>query len=404
MTASQRPWLSLVGIGDDGLAGLNAVTRSIVQEADVVVGGARHLDMLGNNGSERLRWPSPFDTLIAELSARRHQKVCVRATGDPMWFGVGNSLARSFSAHEMAVYPAPSCVSLACAKLAWPIQTTEVVSLHGRSSARLRRYLQPGSRVLVISRDGSTPQLVCEMLNAVGFEDSPVMVMEHLGGEQERVSSCTAREFQLTDVSALNVMAIDCVAGTDARWWSQAPGLPDDAFEHDGMLTKRAVRAVTLAALRPAPAQQLWDVGAGCGSIAIEWLRAAAHTQAIAIERDPHRCAMVRRNADKLGVPELEVHEASAPGGLMSLTAPDAVFIGGGLSEGVFEHCWAVLAPGGRLVANTVTLEGQSLLYLLHEQHGGEISTLAVTTGKDLGRFRAMQPSRTVTQLELHKT
>lgn len=397
-------WLHVVGIGEDGLDGLGATARAAVEHAEVLVGGRRHLAMVDDDGRERLAWPSPFDALVEEIESRRGRRVCVLATGDPCWYGVGATLARAFSRREMMVYPGPSAFSLACARLGWSLSEIDTLSLHGRPVATLHAFVQPRSRLLALANDRSTPHSVADLLVARGYGSSHLVVLEHLGGERERVIETSAADAGRHSFTDFHTLAIECVASPGAHRRSRAPGLPDEAFCHDGQLTKRAIRAATLAVLAPAPGELLWDVGAGCGSIAIEWMRAVPRTEAIAIERQPSRVHFIQRNARALGVPGLEIVTGHCPQALEGLPQPDAVFLGGGLRDsGVFDRCWQSLTPGGRLVVNTVTAEGECALLERHSRVGGELQRLAVSALTELGSLHAFRPSLPVTQLVVTK-
>ena len=398
-------WLSIVGIGEEGMAGLGAAARAAVDEAEILVGGARHLAMVPGDGRERLEWPRPFSALREELRARRGRRVCVLATGDPFCYGVGTVIVRHLPFDEMRVHPAPSAFSLACARLGWSQPEVECLSLHGRPLATMRGAIWPGARVLVLSHDATTPARIAGMLRDAGYGDSRIVVLERMGGTAERVREGSAREFALENVHDFNTVAVICDGGPDTLRSSRVPGLPDDAFEHDGQLTRRVPRAAALAALAPFPGQLLWDVGAGCGSIGIEWMRAARGARAIAIERDTARLALIERNADRLGTPGLRVVEGEAPAALSGLDAPpDAIFVGGGLSEaGLLDQCWSALPAGGRLVAHAVSVEGERALLEMHGAIGGEICRIAVSRAGPIGRFRAFRPAYPVTELAVRK-
>jgi precorrin-6Y C5,15-methyltransferase (decarboxylating) len=399
-----QPWLSVVGIGDDGLASLSPAARAVVEAGEVLVGSRRQLAMVPQDGVERLAWQRPLEATFDDLEAQRGRRVVVLASGDPMCFGVGEALARRFAPEEMRVLPAPSAFSLACARLGWPLIEVECLSLHARPPEPLRRHLAPSARLIVLSHDGDTPGLIASMLCEQGFGPSRMTVFEHLGGSAERRVDGTAETWPEAGFAQLNTVAVACAPGRAALLWSCAPGLPDDAFESDGMLTKRDVRAATLARLAPMQGQRLWDVGAGSGAVAIEWLRALRRGHAIAIERDPERCARIEANARRLGTPELTVTEGSAPACLAGLPAPDAIFIGGGSSEpGLLECCWEALRPGGRLVANVVTVEGERTLLDWRGRLGGELIRLAVARIEPVGRFHGWRSAMPVTQLAVTK-
>ena len=399
-----QPWLHVVGIGDGGLASLSTTARAIIDAGDVLVGGERHLDMVRDHPGERLRWRCPLEATLDELEALRGRRVVVLASGDPMCFGVGELLVRRFDPGELRVLPAPSAFSLVCARLGWPLMEVVCLSAHSRPLASIRRHVAPGSRLIVLSRDGATPDALARMLAELGFGPSRISVFEHLDGPAERRLDGTAAAWRARDVAALNTVAIQCVPGPDAAIRSRAPGLADDAYQSGGMITKRDVRAATLARLAPFPGQRLWDVGSGSGAIAIEWLRAADGAQAIAVEQDEARCATIARNAGSLGTPELTVVHAHAPDCLTGLAAPDAVFIGGGVREPeMLEICWRSLLRGGRLVANVVTVEGEQRLLAWQAQHGGELLRIDLARLDALGGYHTWRRSLLVTQLAAYK-
>ena len=398
------PWLTVVGIGEDGLAGLSAAARALIDAAELLVGGERHLALVPPGKAERLAWRQPLVDTIALITARRGARVVVLASGDPMCYGVGSTLQRHIAAGEMTVLPQPSAFSLAAARLAWPLDGCVMLSLHGRPLEALRLHLAPGARLLVLTSDGDTPVQVAKLLVESGWGPSAMTVFAHMGGERERRIDGTAESWPLGRVAALNTLAIECKPGTAARPLSRLAGLPDDAFEHDGQLTKREIRAASLAALSPLPGELLWDVGAGNGSIAIEWLRASRTLTAIAVERDAMRCAVIARNAAALGVPELRIVQGTAPAVLAGLPPPDAIFFGGGVSEApLWDALWRALKPGGRLVANAVTLEGEAQLLKWQAQRGGDLLRLAVWRSEPIGGFLGWRPLMPVTQLVLVK-
>ena len=393
------PWLSIVGLGEDGMGGIAPAGRLLIDRAEVLVGGSRHLAMAPKeHPAERLQWSSPLDDTIAEILKRRGRRVCILATGDPLWYGIGATLVRVIDPGEMTLIPAPSAFSLACARLAWPVAEADCFTLHGRPLDLLRLHLAPGARLVMLATDGETPAQVAALLRHGGYGKSTITVLEHMGGVDEQRIDGTADGWDQPAAAALNTIAVECRAGAGAAIRSRAPGLADDAFENDGQLTKRETRAVTLAALAPLPGQRLWDVGAGCGSIAIEWLRAARQATAVAIERDRSRCAMIARNASALGVPGLEIVNASAPEALAGLAAPDAVFIGGGVTGALIEICWKALPTGGRLVANAVTVEGETVLSEGRATYGGGLTRIAISRAEPLGSLSGWRALAPVTQ------
>jgi len=397
-------WLAVVGIGEDGLAGLSPAARALVDGARIMVGGERHLAMLPCDGRARLVWTRPLDALIGDIVRRRGTPVCVLATGDPMHFGIGVALVRRVPAAEMTIIPAPSAFSLACARLGWPLAEVAALTLHGRPPSLLNFYLHPGARLLVLSENAATPAAVAALLSARGYGGSRLTVLEHMGGPKERIRSLAADHWQANDVADLNTLAIECIADPGALLLPRVPGLPDSAFHHDGQLTKREIRAVTLAALTPIPGQLLWDVGAGCGSVAIEWMRSDPSCRAVALERDEARRRLIADNAAALGVPKLEIVAGAAPDALHALAAPEAIFVGGGASHaGVIETCWAALRPGGRLVANAVTVEGEASLAAWRARFGGELTRIAVARAEPVGPYGGWRPMMPVTQLAMIK-
>ncbi len=397
-TASPRAWLSIVGIGEDGAAGLSPAARGLICDAELVFGGARHLALAGDlvTGEPRA-WPSPFSEGIAQVLAARGRKVCVLASGDPFLHGVGATLARHVPADEMRVIPAPSGFSLAAARLGWALQDVSCISLHGREIGRIRPILHPGSRILALTSDADGPAAVCALLDTLGFGASQVVVLEALGGPRERVRRVQASDFALPDIDPLNLLAITVEGSAPVLHLGR--GLPDALFEHDGQITKREIRALTLSALAPRRGETLWDIGAGAGSVAIEWLLCDPSLKAIAIEAAPERAARIARNAAALGVPHLRVVEGTAPAALSGLPVPDAIFVGGGGSEeGVLDGAIFDLKPGGRLVANAVTLETEALLLGLHARLGGDLVRLAVTRAAPVKGMTGWRPAMPVTQ------
>lgn len=392
-------WLTVIGIGEDGLAGLGDAARAALAEARIIFGGQRHLAMLpGTITAEQRPWPSPFATGLRDLLAFRGNPVCVLASGDPMFYGVGATLAREIAAEEMRILSAPSSFSLAAARLGWPLQDVVPLTIHGRPIDLLQAHIHDGARLLILSEDGKSPAAIAALLAARGFGASRLAVLEHLGGEKERRVEGIAADWKAADMAALNIVGVACVAGADALVLSPLAGLPDSAYRHDGQLTKRDVRAVTLGRLAPRPGELLWDVGAGCGSIGIEWMRAHRLCRAIAIEENAGRQALIRENSRALGVPDLKLVAGAAPAALAGLETPDVIFIGGGVTvPEVFETCWTALKPGGRLVANAVTLQSESLLVSWQAKLGGELVRVTIAQAAALGEFDAWRAALPVT-------
>lgn len=396
-------WLTLVGIGEDGRAGLSPAAVEAIDRAEFVVGGRRHLALAAPLRCETIAWPSPLDDAIPKILARRGGRVVVLASGDPFHYGVGATLARHVAAEEIRCFPAPSAFSLAASRLGWPLQDCILETLHGRDFARIRRWLQPGARILALSWDGDTPRRLAGELCARGMGGSRIVVLEAMGGPREACRETTAAAFAEAAIDPLNTVAVEIVAGPDAKIIPRAPGLPDATFENDGQITRREVRAVTLSSLAPSRGELLWDVGAGSGSVAIEWLLCDPRNRAVAVEARADRAARIRRNAEALGTPELAVVEGRAPEALDGLDAPDAAFVGGGFDEDVFARVLAALKPGGRLVVNAVTIETQGALMALHGEHGGRLIQLAIAEAEPVGRFRALKPAMPILQWTLRK-
>ncbi len=397
-SAPAAPWLSIIGVGEDGVEGLTAEARQHISEASLVVGGRRHLALVAPLVSgETMTWASPLTDSLPALLARRGQPVAVLATGDPFYFGVGATLARQVAPDEMRVLPQPSCFALAAARLGLAQQDCTLISLAGRPLPALRSALQPGETVLVLSADAATPRAVATALASWGLGGSRVTVLEALGGPRERIRVRPARDFDLDDVDPLNLLAIEVVADAEAIVIPKAPGLPDDWLEHDGQLTKREIRAVTLSSLRPMAGALLWDVGCGSGSVSIEWLLAHPRTRAIAIDSSPERAARAIRNAERLGVPRLEMRCCRAPACLADLPPPQAVFLGGGMREtALIDACWAALSPGGRLVTNAIALESQQTVTAAWQRLGGTLTRLSVERLGNVGRLHAFRPAMPV--------
>jgi precorrin-6B C5,15-methyltransferase / cobalt-precorrin-6B C5,C15-methyltransferase len=408
MTVAER-WLSIVGIGEDGWDGLNGEAKRAVESAELLYGGARHLALVPTAGSSatRIPWPSPMNPAVQQILTeyRGKRRVTVLASGDPMLHGVGVPLTRDLVATEFRVIPQVSAFSLACARLGWPVAETILITLVNRPVEQLLRHLYPGQRLVIFSEDGSTPATVARLLTESGYGSSKIDVFESLGGSAERnireLASCWLSE----RCGKLNLMAVLCASDTKATPLALAPGLPDDTFDTDGQLTKREVRAVTLARLAPLPNQTLWDVGAGTGSIGIEWMRLHSSCSCIAFEAREDRAARIRENASRLGVPNLTVIQGTAPATFAGLRSPDAIFIGGGVgNDDLFDACWAKLSSGGRLVANAVTLQGEASLIARHTLYGGDLMRMAVSRADLIGRFYGWRPMMPITQWTVTKS
>ncbi|MFB8793111.1 MAG: precorrin-6y C5,15-methyltransferase (decarboxylating) subunit CbiE [Microcoleus sp.] len=393
-------WLSVVGIGEDGLSGLSSIARFLVDRAQVVVGGARHLAMLPTDDSrEKLLWTSPLQATVDEIIRRRGESICVLASGDPMCHGIGVTLSRRIPIAEMTIIPAASAFSLVCARLGWALADVETFSLTNRPIASIALGLYPGALLLVLSADRHTPALVAQMLTQRGFGGSLMTVFERMSGDSERRIEGVAAAWNVPDLADLNTIAIAVAGDRQTMIFPRTAGLLDAAYLHDGQLTKREVRAVTLSTLAPVPGELLWDVGAGCGSIAIEWMRSHRGCRAIAIERHPTRLQYIAENASNLGVPSLQIIAGEAPTALANLPQPDAIFIGGGVTaEAVLETCWNALGEGGRLVVNAVTVESEFKVLQWHSLHGGELIRIGIQRVGAIGSFQGWKPLAPVTQ------
>ena len=397
-------WLRIVGIGEDGIEGLASPARALIEDAEVLIGGARHLAMVDHLKAEKLTWETPLKATVTRIEAMRGRRVTVLASGDPMAYGIGVTLMRRFAADEVVCLPGIGAFSLACARLGWPLAGCELLTVHGRPLDLVRAHLIPGNRLLILSEDGTTPAALAGLLTEAGFGPSTMTVLSHMGGDKETCVTTTAAEGVSGPIPDLNTIAVEVRADPQTMLLPRVPGLPDDAFRHDGQMTKREVRAVTLAALGPVPGGLLWDIGAGSGSVAIEWMRAADRAIAIAIERQPERRAMMAENADRLGTPLLNIVAGTAPGALAGLDPPDAVFVGGGLTiEGLMASAWQKLPAGGRLVANAVTLEGEAVLMDWHREQGGTMTRIAISRADPVGPYEGWRPLMPVTQLALVK-
>ncbi len=402
MTCNKK-WLTVIGIGEDGLSGLSSVARSLINSAEILVGGDRHLAMLPEDLRSRLVWTSPIEETIQQIINYRGKSLCVLASGDPLCFGIGTTLLKRIPIEEISIIPSPSTFSLICARLGWSLNQVETLSLCGRPASLLQAYIYPNAKLLILSSGKETPKIVAEMLCDRNFNHSKIIVLEHLNGTKERTISTTANQFQgFSGFADLNAIAVECIPNSEAKILSRMVGLPDDAYHHDGQLTKREVRAITLSALAPNAGELLWDVGAGCGSIAIEWMRSHPRCQAIAIEKS--RTHFISENAIALGTPNLKIIEGKAPDVLQGLPTPDAIFIGGGATvPDLFEACWENLRSQGRLVANVVTLESEQKLFQWQQKYGGTLTQISISRAEAIGSFLGWKPMRPVTQWKIIK-
>lgn len=396
------PWLHIVGIGEDGMDGLAPATRAVVEAAEIIIGGDRHHQLSGAVEAERVAWPSSFETLIDVLRGYQGRRVVVLATGDPLWFSIGARIGRAVPAGEITYHPQLSAFQLASARMGWSIADVETLTVHGRPVEQMIAFIQPDARLLILTTGAETPAQIAAFLAARGFGASRMTVLAAMGGEEEQRFDGLAESWDHI-VPAFNTLAVECVAAPDAALMPRVPGLADDLFQHDDTMTKQEVRAATLAKLMPMRGALLWDIGTGCGSIAVEWMRAARYARAIGIEPRSDRRAMAAANALALGAPKLELVDGRVPEALAGLAPPDAIFIGGGLSMATFDAAWAALRPLGRLVCNAVTLESEALLLELHKRHGGQLVKLMVNRAEPIGGLTGWRPLMPVTQWSLVK-
>lgn len=410
-----KKWLRVIGIGEDGWNDLSVDAKALLYESQVVLGGERHLKMIPDDWKgERIVWSSPIREAVSKIvswrpkKSARGKKVAVMASGDPLCYGIAAKLLRHIPIDEIWIKPALTTFSLICSRVGWSLPDVETMTIHGRPVEMLHPFVQPGAKLLVLNKDEGSPKEVAVLLTARGFGKSQITVLEHLGGTKERQFSGQADSWVHPEGAALNAMAVECITDSDPNILARIPGLPDEAFVHDGQLTKREVRAVALSKLMPIVDQVLWDVGAGCGSVAIEWMRTSRRCHAVAIEKSKSRLKMIEQNAVELGVPLLQIVSGTAPQALQNLPAPDAIFVGGGLSSteqsgNMLEICWNALNPGGRMVAHAVTFETEQQLLKWQKINGGDLTRLSISRADSIGKFQGWKPMRSVTQYSVIK-
>jgi len=391
-----RPWLHIVGIGEDGVDGLSVEARKLVGEAEVIVGGDRHHNLAPNVTAERIAWPSPFDAMIEEIRGHKGRRVVVLVTGDPLWYSVGAKILKGIAREEIVFHPQLSAFQFGSCRMGWSLADVETLTVHGRAAEQIVPWFAPDVRMLLLTKDATSPGAVAKLLTERGYGPSKLTVLAALGGPNEAQFEGVADSWNL-EVPDFHLLAVECIAGPDAQVLPRT-GLPDDAFFHDGKITKRTARALALAKLVPVRDGVLWDLGCGCGSVAIEWMRAGREALAIGIEPQEKRRAMAEENAVKLGAPKLRLVDGTAPEALTGLPEPDAVFIGGGISRVAIEVCLDALKPHGRLVAHAVTLESEAVLLDVYAQYGGELQRISVETAEPVGPFKGWKPSMPVTQ------
>ena len=395
-------WLDVVGIGEDGFDGLSPTARGALEGAEVIIGGDRHHALAPHLTAQRIHWPSPFSKMTDTIVRHRGSRTAVLVTGDPLWYSAGARIARTVPADEVRFHPQLSAFQLACARMAWSLADTETLTAHGRPVEQIIPWMQPGARLLVLTSGSEAPGRLARLLQTNGMGPSRITVLGALGGPRETRIDGTAADWAVNDPSArvpgFHTVCVKCAAGQDARPLGRAPGLPDDAFETDGNFTKRDIRAVSVCMLAPRRGALLWDIGTGCGTVAIEWMRAARDSRAIGIDPNGGRLELARGNAMRLGAPALKLVNGRALDVLHDLPDPHAVFIGGGLSVELAAKAMERLQPFGRLVANAVTLESETVLTELHAAHGGELSRLTCAQAGPLGSGRGWRGHMPVTQ------
>ncbi|MEO1551164.1 MAG: precorrin-6y C5,15-methyltransferase (decarboxylating) subunit CbiE [Pseudomonadota bacterium] len=393
----QTPWISLIGIGEDGLDGLSPGALKALERAEVILGGDRHHGLAERFSATRMTWPSPFDAMVDAILAHRGRPFAILTTGDPLWYSVGARLLKAIPADQMEIFPQLSAFQWAAARLGWSLADLTTATVHGRAVEQVIPHFAPNRRMLLLTRDGDTPAEVAALLRAHGYGASSLSVLGALGGARETRHDGTAQD-AWTNMPAFHVLAVTCRVEGGTVPLAPGPGLPDAAFVQDGKMTKAEVRAVSVAALAPFPGASLWDLGCGCGSVAVEFLRLARDGEAVGVDHNAARLAMARENATRLGTPRLRLIEGRVPQALEGLAQPDAVFIGGGLSVAAVEASLAALPAHGRLVANAVTLESEALLIDLHATHGGRLTKLSISRAEPVGPFRGWRALMPVTQ------
>lgn len=397
-------WLHVIGVTAKGTQSLNPEQQKMLDDAKIIIGPPRSLPKVRDIDERLVPWQAPLTKMIEQILSYRGQPTVILATGDPTWYGIGATLTKYLSADEFDIHPAPSAFSLAAARMKWPLQNVKSISVHGRPVEILHQHIAPGQRILALTSDATTVAEIAKILVARQYGQSQITVLNAMGGETESQVSFTANAYAPTGIGNLNTVAIDCVADDDAPLYPPLPGLPDSAFVHDGQLTKREVRAATLAKLAPLSGDHLWDVGAGCGSVAIEWMRAAPRATATCFERQPQRIEMINKNRMALGVPGLKIIEGDALENISGLDAPDAIFMGGDVgNEELFQACWQALKPGGRFVANAVTLDGETALFHRLQQFGGDLARLEISHLDSVGAHKTLRPRMAVTQWHVTK-
>ena len=397
-----KVWLNIIGIGEDGLDGLRSSTKFILESAEILIGGERHHNLTSELNVERIYWPKPFNLMYEKIKSYRGKKVVILVTGDPLWFSVGVKIGSLFDSTELTYHPHISAFQNAAVRMNWPLEDVETTTVHGRPLERIIPFFQPNQKLLVLTSGSETPKQVAELLTSKGFGNSKLTVLSSMGGEDEQLFSGEAKNWN-ESVPSFNTLAIECVSSIKASFQTRLPGLPDHIFQSDGTMTKQEVRAITVAKLKPVGNALLWDVGCGCGTVAIEWMRAAPSSRAIGIDARLDRCELTSINALNLGVPDLRVIQGNVPSALRELDPPNAIFIGGGFTKETFDLCWAELKSMGRLVVNAVTLESEALLLNLYKNYGGELTKISINRVESIGNSAVWKPFKPITQWSLEK-
>ncbi len=408
MTEEIKPWLTLIGLSPAGFPDLSQAAKAALKDAARILGSQRQLGLIPIeivSEAKREAWPSPMAPRLEELISQKPAGTIVLASGDPFFWGIGTHFAKYLKPSEMQVYPAPSILTLIAARMQWSGPEIKTISLCSQPLSRLASLLEPGRKIIALSANGKHPAKIAKLFIENGYGPSRLTVLENLGMETETITETTAERLHEEmlesgkSLSDLNSLAIELIHAGKTEILTHLPGLPVDAFNHDGQITRQNIRAITLAHLRPTSGTLLWDIGMGNGSISIEWLRAAPNTRAIGVEKNPDRLARALKNADRLGVPHLETRQGNAGAIIRELETPDAIFIGGGITEpGLLELALEALKPGGRLVANTVTLEGEGLLINARARQGGTLTRLSIENAEDIGSFQSWRAEMAITQ------
>ena len=389
----------VIGVAEGGIASLPAEIRDRLAGMDLVVAAPRFRDGLPD-GPETIDWPSPFSDIFNVLSDNPDKSVALLTTGDPMWYGAGASLVRELGPDGCEVVPAVSGLQHAAARLGWPMAGCRVVSIHGRPVSGLVSALHPRARLLLIAQDGGSPMAAAKLLAARGYGAARMHVLAHLGGSDEARIDGTADGWTHDRVPDFHIIGIEC---PDAGLVPHGLAAPDSSFDNDGKLTKRDARASALAKLAPFPGAVLWDIGSGSGAVAVDFLRNAPRGIAYAVDRNQTQLDRGNANAVTHGVTGFKPICGDAAEQIASLPRPDAVFIGGGMSEQVISAAQVALRPGGCLVAHAVTIESESVMVAAWQRAGGDLVRLSVQHADPVGGFHGWRPLMPVTQWCWHK-